>query len=92
MNLCELEETEDVEDDLDTEITKTVEKRVFTLEKKPLRFIFPQRCKICDTSAVKLSHTIMAEIQVHFWCGSLTPGGDIAKVYYTRVGYVPSIL
>lgn len=81
-----------MEDDVDPEIKKSVQKRVFTVEKKPLEFIRAKGNYNYDPRTVKVFHGNMCEIEVHFWRNGLTPRGNLHMVDYTRGGCVPSYL
>lgn len=91
-NFCAIWKTEEVEDNMDPEITNTVQKRVFTVEKKPLKVIPAKWNYNCDPWTVNFFHTNMCEIRVHFWRNGLTPGHNLGKVDYIRDEYVSSSL
>lgn len=84
--MCEIGETEEVQDDVDKEITKTVRKCDLRSEKKPVKVIRAKGNFNCDPRTVKVFHTNFFEIWVKFSCKGLTLGSNLARVDYTRGG------
>lgn len=81
-NFCETGEADEVEDDVNPEITKTVLKHVLAVDKKPLKFILVKGNDNHDPRTVEVFHTNMWEIGVHFLRNGSTLGGNLAQVDY----------
>lgn len=82
-NLCAMGENEELENDVDPEITKTVQIRVLTFEQKPLKFIRAKRTYKSNPMTVKIFHNI-CEICVHLWLNGLTSGDKLPSLDYRR--------
>lgn len=81
-----------MEDDVDPEIAKTVQKLFFIVEKKLLIFILGKGKYNSDLKTVKVFKSSMCEILLHLWRNVLTLGGNLERVDYTRDGYIPFTL
>lgn len=82
---------EDVElDDEDPEISKTVTKKVFTVEQKPLKFLRAPGNFLSTPINGRLNHQSMMEHAVHLWRNGKTAAENLDCVDYVRGGLVPS--
>ena len=84
------EETE--HDAVDPEITKTVEKQVFTIEQKPLTFTRARGNYTSNPAGRRLTHMSMTEIAIHVWRNGLPGQEMLDRVNYNVGQYVPSTL
>lgn len=76
-------------DGVDEDITKVIEKNIFTVENKPLKFDRTNVHYNCSAGNVCSNQINMVEQAVHICCNGKTTAEDLELVEYRRPAFIP---